>query len=254
MITHQGGCHCGRVRFEVDAPAELSIDECNCSMCSRFGYQHLIVPANRFRLTKGQDALTTYTFNTGHREAPVLRHLRHEVVLRAALASGWLQRQCTLHRFADRHRHEDQPRSTAATGKSTTRPAAANSPRNDMGSFATTSGLTWTRSCARPRAPARTNSAPRARARAGAGVDARTRAGALAHAELGAATSRGARVLRAVVPDDGSRHHDLRRDGADRQHRRREREPGQADAASTRELAAIIDRARARKRASDPII
>ena len=65
MITHHGGCHCGKVRWEVDAPAELTIDECNCSMCSRFGYLHLIVPANRFRLVKGQDALTTYTFNTG---------------------------------------------------------------------------------------------------------------------------------------------------------------------------------------------
>lgn len=65
MITHRGGCHCGRVRFEVDAPAELRVDECNCSMCSRFAYQHLIVPADRFRLIKGKDALTTYTFNTG---------------------------------------------------------------------------------------------------------------------------------------------------------------------------------------------
>ena len=65
MITHLGGCHCGRVRFEVDAPAVLQVDECNCSMCSRFGYLHLIVPANRFRLLKGQDALSTYTFNTG---------------------------------------------------------------------------------------------------------------------------------------------------------------------------------------------
>ena len=65
MITHSGGCHCGRVRFEVDAPAELQVDECNCSMCSRFGYLHLIVPAGRFRLVRGQEALTNYTFNTG---------------------------------------------------------------------------------------------------------------------------------------------------------------------------------------------
>ena len=65
MITHRGGCHCGRVRFEVDAPAEILVDDCNCSMCSRFGYLHLIVPADRFRLVQGQDALTTYTFNTG---------------------------------------------------------------------------------------------------------------------------------------------------------------------------------------------
>jgi hypothetical protein len=65
MITHHGGCHCGKVRWEVDAPAELTIDECNCSMCSRFGYQHLIVPAHRFRLLKGREALTNYTFLTG---------------------------------------------------------------------------------------------------------------------------------------------------------------------------------------------
>src|SRR5688572_24203760 len=65
MITHKGGCHCGRVRFEVDAPAELSIDECNCSMCARTGFLHLIVTADRFRITQGRDALTTYTFNTG---------------------------------------------------------------------------------------------------------------------------------------------------------------------------------------------
>lgn len=65
MITHSGGCHCGRVRFEVDAPAELAVDECNCSMCARSGYLHLIVPAKQFRITKGEDALTTYSFNTG---------------------------------------------------------------------------------------------------------------------------------------------------------------------------------------------
>jgi hypothetical protein len=65
MTTHRGGCHCGRVRFEVDAPAELVIDECNCSMCTRTAFLHLIVTADRFRITQGRDALTNYTFNTG---------------------------------------------------------------------------------------------------------------------------------------------------------------------------------------------
>lgn len=65
MITHRGGCHCGRVRFEVDAPAVLEVQLCNCSICSMTSYLHLIVPAARFRLIKGADALTTYTFNTG---------------------------------------------------------------------------------------------------------------------------------------------------------------------------------------------
>jgi hypothetical protein len=65
MITHTGGCHCGRVRFEVTAPPEITVDECNCSICSKVGYLHLIVPKSRFRLVQGAEWLTTYTFNTG---------------------------------------------------------------------------------------------------------------------------------------------------------------------------------------------
>ena len=64
LIKHTGGCHCGRVRFEVTAPAHLEVSECDCSMCSRTGYLHLIVPKSRFRLLSGADALTTYQFNT----------------------------------------------------------------------------------------------------------------------------------------------------------------------------------------------
>ncbi len=65
MTTHKGGCHCGSVSFEVDAPAELVVQECNCSICAKTGFLHLIVPRSRFRLLSGEDALTTYTFNTG---------------------------------------------------------------------------------------------------------------------------------------------------------------------------------------------
>jgi hypothetical protein len=65
MRTHTGGCHCGRVRFEVVAPASITVSECNCSICSKFGYLHLIVPAECFKLLSGSDALATYTFNTG---------------------------------------------------------------------------------------------------------------------------------------------------------------------------------------------
>jgi hypothetical protein len=64
MPTHTGGCHCGRVRFEVIAPAKLEVADCNCSMCSKSGYLHLIVPADRFKLMCGRDALSTYSFNT----------------------------------------------------------------------------------------------------------------------------------------------------------------------------------------------
>jgi len=65
MRTHTGGCHCGRVRFEVVAPAGITVSDCDCSICSKVGYLHLIVPAERFKLLSGGDVLTTYTFNTG---------------------------------------------------------------------------------------------------------------------------------------------------------------------------------------------
>jgi hypothetical protein len=65
VVKHSGGCHCGRVRFEVMAPARLEVSDCNCSVCSKTGFLHLIVPADQFVLLSGRDDLTTYTFNTG---------------------------------------------------------------------------------------------------------------------------------------------------------------------------------------------
>jgi hypothetical protein len=65
VITHSGGCHCGRVRFEVLAPAVIEVLECNCSICTRSAYLHLIVPASHFKLVSGADVLATYQFNTG---------------------------------------------------------------------------------------------------------------------------------------------------------------------------------------------
>jgi len=65
FVRHLGGCHCGQVRFEVLAPAILEVDDCNCTICSMFGFLHLIVTADRFKLLRGADSLRTYTFNTG---------------------------------------------------------------------------------------------------------------------------------------------------------------------------------------------
>ena len=65
MVVHRGGCHCGRVRFEVTAPSRIQVSECNCSICSKSGYLHLVVPADRFRVLSGGDVLATYSFNTG---------------------------------------------------------------------------------------------------------------------------------------------------------------------------------------------
>ncbi len=64
MIYH-GGCHCGAVRFEVEAPKAVEVERCNCSICRASGYLHLIVPRRDFRLLRGAGQLQTYTFNTG---------------------------------------------------------------------------------------------------------------------------------------------------------------------------------------------
>ena len=64
-MTHRGGCHCGAVRFEVLAPALLPVVDCNCSVCRKTGYLHLIVEKSRFRLLAGAEMLTVYRFNTG---------------------------------------------------------------------------------------------------------------------------------------------------------------------------------------------
>jgi hypothetical protein len=53
------------VRFEVRAPARIEVSDCNCSICSKSGYLHLIVPKSQFTLLAGAEALTTYQFNTG---------------------------------------------------------------------------------------------------------------------------------------------------------------------------------------------
>jgi hypothetical protein len=65
-----GGCHCGAVRFEAAIPEGAEAQICNCSVCSKIAFIHLIVPESRFRITKGEDALSEYRFNTG-----VARHL-----------------------------------------------------------------------------------------------------------------------------------------------------------------------------------
>lgn len=64
MASHEGGCHCGAVRFRVEVERYEALD-CNCSMCRRKGLLHLIVPRARFTLLRGEDQLTTYRFNTG---------------------------------------------------------------------------------------------------------------------------------------------------------------------------------------------
>lgn len=62
-----GGCHCGAVRFcaAVDDDREVTIQNCNCSMCAKTSFVHWIRPAGKFRITQGEELLAEYRFNTG---------------------------------------------------------------------------------------------------------------------------------------------------------------------------------------------
>lgn len=64
-MKYKGSCHCQAVQFEIEAPAIIETDDCNCSICKKAGFLHLILPLSNFKLVSGEESLTTYTFNTG---------------------------------------------------------------------------------------------------------------------------------------------------------------------------------------------
>jgi len=61
----EGGCHCGAVRFDAEVPREVEVLDCNCSICAKTGFRHLIVRHGDFRLRSGEDVLVSYRFGTG---------------------------------------------------------------------------------------------------------------------------------------------------------------------------------------------
>jgi hypothetical protein len=62
--VYSGSCHCGVVKFRVTVHKHEAVD-CNCSICRKKGFLHLIVPPENFELISGAENLTTYEFNTG---------------------------------------------------------------------------------------------------------------------------------------------------------------------------------------------
>lgn len=68
-INLKGGCHCGAVRFRFAVPSrDVELLDCNCSMCSRSGFLHLIVAHADFELLTSKSALTSYRFGSGAAE------------------------------------------------------------------------------------------------------------------------------------------------------------------------------------------
>ena len=63
-MAYEGSCHCGTMAFTVDGDLPAAAISCNCSHCRRKGFLLSFVPAERFAVTAGEEALVTYTFNT----------------------------------------------------------------------------------------------------------------------------------------------------------------------------------------------
>lgn len=64
-MIYKGSCHCQAIRFEIEAPEILEVDRCNCSICTKSGFLHLILPLKNFKILSGSGFITTYSFNTG---------------------------------------------------------------------------------------------------------------------------------------------------------------------------------------------
>jgi len=61
---HKGGCHCGRVRYQVRVDARQG-GRCNCSICTKVSQLGGIVKPEAFELLSGRESITEYAW--GHK-------------------------------------------------------------------------------------------------------------------------------------------------------------------------------------------
>ena len=68
ILDVAGGCHCGKVAFEVRGGIRpRAVLVCNCSICTMKGYLHWIVPREAWRLVSpaSEEELPVYLFGQG---------------------------------------------------------------------------------------------------------------------------------------------------------------------------------------------
>jgi len=63
LASYRGSCHCGRVRFEVDADID-HVRVCDCSVCTRRGALNHRVPKDRLRLLTPWEDLALYQWGS----------------------------------------------------------------------------------------------------------------------------------------------------------------------------------------------
>ncbi len=64
ITTHEGGCHCGAVRYRVELDLAAPAITCNCSICGKSGSYLQFVAPEQFTLVCGEGDLTSYRFHT----------------------------------------------------------------------------------------------------------------------------------------------------------------------------------------------
>jgi hypothetical protein len=79
-MAFQGSCHCGAVKFTVDAEIPTEAMSCNCSICRRKGVLMAFFPVAKVKV-EGEGALQAYQFN---------KHV----------LSHWFCKTCGIHTFA----------------------------------------------------------------------------------------------------------------------------------------------------------
>lgn len=62
-VWRDGGCHCGNVRFKV-LDDFSKVTQCDCSICNKKGFLHIIVSKDHFKLETDSSNLESYQFNT----------------------------------------------------------------------------------------------------------------------------------------------------------------------------------------------
>lgn len=61
--TYQGSCHCGKVRFEVDADLD-HVRVCDCSICKKRGALNYRVEESSLRLLTPLEDMSLYQWHT----------------------------------------------------------------------------------------------------------------------------------------------------------------------------------------------
>lgn len=60
--TYHGGCHCGRVKYQVDLDLSRGVSHCNCSICTKINGMSAMAKPQQFKLLTGEGECSTYAF------------------------------------------------------------------------------------------------------------------------------------------------------------------------------------------------